>query len=89
MARYTIDAHPGGMTIRVTEAGADRPRILAALGECQEGRCGCPTDEYEKLDTMTVSADHEELVVGLVPQAGLELDPAEIDACLRFTIGTE
>lgn len=87
MARYTIDAQADRMTIRVTEAGEDRPRILAALGECRDGRCGCPTNEYEKLETMSVGEDADALVVDLVAQPFLQLDPAEIDACLRFTVG--
>lgn len=34
----------------------DRARqVLEALQECQEGRCRCPTDQYERLAGMDIA----------------------------------
>lgn len=87
MARYTIDQSGDGLTIRVTETGPDGDQLLEAFQECQEGRCDCPTDEYEKVSTLSVESEgNDAITVRLVAKPGERFDESEIDACLQHTV---
>ena len=87
MARYTIDQSDDGLTIRVTETGPDSDQLLAAFQECQEGRCDCPTDEYEKVSTLSVESEgSEDITLRLVPKPGQRFDESEIESCLQHTV---
>ncbi len=87
MARYKIDQSDDGLTIRVTETGPGGGRLLAAFQECQEGRCDCPTDEYEKVSTFSVESENDDAItVRLVAKSGERFDESEIDACLQHTV---
>ena len=87
MARYKIDQSDDGLTIRVTETGPGGDRLLAAFQECQEGRCDCPTDEYEKVATLSVESEgNDSITMRLVAKSGERFDESESDACLQHTI---
>jgi hypothetical protein len=87
MARYTVDQSDDGLTIRVTETGPGADHVLAAFQECQEGRCDCPTDEYEKVSTLNVESEGSDAItLRLVPKSGQRFDESEIDACLQHTV---
>lgn len=87
MARYKIDQGDDGLAIRVTETGTAGSQLVAAFQECQEGRCDCPTDEYEKVSTLTVERDgNDAITVRLVAKSGERFDESEIDACLQHTV---
>lgn len=89
MARYEIDQSDDGVTIRVTETGPGSAQLLAAFQECQEGRCDCPTDEYEKVSTLSVESEgNDAITVRLVAKSGQRFDESEIDACLQHTVAT-
>lgn len=87
MARYTIDQSDDGVTISVTETGPGGDRLLAAFQECQEGRCDCPTDEYEKVSALSVeSVGNDAITMRLVAKSGEQFNESEIDACLQHTL---
>ena len=52
----------------------NRDEVLGALQQCQEGRCACPTTQYEKLQTLDMEAG---------PDA---FEQEQIEKCLDFTI---
>lgn len=84
MARYTIDREADALMVRIAETEGDRDRLLAAFDDCRQGSCGCPTNEYDKLDEMSVDAGED--VVALVQKEGLALDPGAIEACVLYTL---
>jgi len=87
MARYTINQGEGELTIRVTETGSSGDRLLSAFRDCQEGRCDCPTDEYQKIASLSVEREaNDAIAVRLVPKPGQRLDESEIDTCLQHTV---
>ena len=87
MARYAIDQAGDGLTIRVTETGSGGDGVLTAFQECQEGRCDCPTDEYDKVSTLSVESEGSDAItLRLVPKPGQRFDESEIDACLQHTV---
>ena len=87
MARYTINQSDEDLTIRVTETGPGADQLLTAFRECQQGRCDCPTDEYEKVSTLDVESEEgDTITLRLVPKPGQRFDESEIDACLQHTV---
>ena len=54
MTKYTISANGSAVAIELTDVAGRQAELLEAFGECQEGRCSCPTDEYLKVATMEV-----------------------------------
>lgn len=89
MARYSINQTDDGLTIRVTETGPAADQLLEAFQECQEGRCDCPTDEYEKVSTFSVKSEEGDAIeLKLVAKPGERFDEDEIDACLDHTIAS-
>ena len=58
MAKYTISAKGSLGAIELTEVAGRQAELLEAFGECQEGRCWCPTGEYLKVAAMDVQPDH-------------------------------
>lgn len=87
MARYKINQTDAELEIRVIETGPGGERLLAAFQDCQEGRCGCPTDEYEKVSTFSVEQDGADAIrVRLTPRPGERFDESEIEACLEHTV---
>lgn len=87
MTRYAIDQDTDGLTIRVTDTGVDKDRLLAEIQDCREGRCDCPTDEYDKVESLSVENDGaDDITMRLVPKPGQWFDESEIDACLQHTL---
>ena len=64
-----------------------RRHVEEAFQECQEGRCDCPTDEYDKVSTLTVENEgNDAITVRLVAKSGERFDESEIDAFLQHTV---
>jgi hypothetical protein len=62
--RYQITERGDEVEMHVSETGDRAARLLASMQECQEGRCGCPTNQYERLEEMDVQAGDDQ-VTGL------------------------
>lgn len=86
MTKYTINTDDTSVAIELTQVAGHQDELLAALGECQEGRCSCPTNEYEKLAAMDVQPDEDSIAIKLRAKPGTTLDPDEIAACLDYSL---
>lgn len=86
MARYKIDEMESAVVIEVTDVAGRQEELLDAFGECQSGRCSCPTNEYEKLAAMEVQPGEERITLRLQAKPGMALDTSEIAACLDHTV---
>lgn len=71
MPKYQISHHPDGLQIEIREAARPEDQILASLQECKEGRCSCPTPEYEKLASMDVATTTDTVQIKLTAKAGV------------------
>jgi hypothetical protein len=87
MTSYTIDADGASVAIEITGVAGRQAELLEAFGECQEGQCSCPTNEYEKVAAMEVEPAEDRIAIRLQAKPGLSLDPSEIAACLEYTVG--
>ena len=58
------------VTIDLVDTTDRAPQVLEALQECQEGRCRCPTDQYERLAGMDIATRGGAIRVRLRPRGG-------------------
>jgi len=84
--RYEITDRGDDVEIRVRETGGHALRVLASMQDCQDGRCGCPTDRGDRLAGMDVQASDDEISVRLRPRDGEQLDVGELQACMDYTV---
>ena len=85
MARYRIEKSPeSAVAIEVSEVGARRSRMLAAFASCQAGQCSSSTDEYRKLESMSIDRGEDDITVRLEPREGESFDLSQIAVCLDY-----
>jgi len=87
MTSYTIHTNEASVAIEITGVEGRQAELLEAFGECQQGQCSCPTNEYEKVAAMDVEPAEDRISITLRAKPGVELDTAEIAACLDDTVG--
>ena len=88
MTRYTISANDDSVAIELTGIAGHQNQLLQAFGECQEGRCSCPTNEYEKVAAMDLQPDEDRIAIKLRAKPGMTFDTNELSACLDYTVAT-
>ena len=88
MARYRIEKRTTGIGIELTDVGDKQDALLSAFNDCAEGRCSCPTNEYEKVASMTVEGGKDQIDIKLEAKADREFQVSEIAYCLAHTIKT-
>jgi hypothetical protein len=84
--RYDITERSDEVEIRVREIGDGTPQVHALLQDCQQGRCRCPTDQYDRLAGIDVEIGDDEVGLKLHPRAGQQLDVNALQACLHYTL---
>lgn len=88
MAGYRIEKKPAGVEIELSDVGDKRDALLSAFNDCAEGRCSCPTNEHEKVASMTVEGGKDRIDIKLEAKADSEFQVSEIAYCLAHTIRT-
>jgi len=83
--KYKIDQNQSDMDIQIFDIKTDKEKVLEALQECQEGRCSCPTDEYEKLESLSIEETEEGVELHLKSKQGNQLNKEEVERCLDYT----
>ncbi|WP_428622844.1 hypothetical protein [Sedimenticola sp.] len=83
--RHKIEIHDAGLDIEIADATEKKAALLEAFQACQEGRCGCPTEEYSKLESLTIEADGDAIKLHLKSKSGEAFDESEISKCLQYT----
>ncbi len=86
MTQYRIAPSAGALEIEIVGVGEGRDELLAAFGDCQEGNCSCPTNEYEKVAAMDVESAPDAIHIRLGAKPGTDFDTREIEACLDYTV---
>ncbi|HET9681463.1 MAG TPA: hypothetical protein VFP19_05430 [Candidatus Limnocylindrales bacterium] len=86
MTAYKIMPKEQGLAIEITGVGDERDALLAAFGECAAGQCTCPTDEYDKVETMAIAPAKDRIAIDLAAKQGTEFDPGAIERCLDNTV---
>jgi len=83
--KHVIKPDAEGLTVEVSEIAEQHEKLLTEFQACQEGRCSCPTNEYEKLDSLEIARSAGKVILRLKSKAGHEFDRGEIEKCLDHT----
>jgi len=83
--KYKINDKQDGIDIHIENSDAQKKELLDALQDCQQGQCSCPTDEYDKLDSLAIEETEAGTELHLKAKQGEHLDKDEIERCLSFT----
>src|SRR5215203_4757887 len=85
--KYRIDKTGEQLHIEIVGVGDNkRNEVLGAFQQCQEGRCACPTRQYEKIQSLSMEPGADAIKLRLMPKPGEEFEREQIEKCLDFTI---
>ena len=80
-----ITTKKNGIDINITEVEGKKKELLDAFQECSEGRCTCPTQEYQKVETMNVIDTEGTIQLSIKSKTNEVIDTKEIEKCLEYT----
>jgi hypothetical protein len=80
-----ITKRQDGLDIDIQEIEGKKEKLLEAFHECSEGTCTCPTDEYEKMESLHVVDGGDTIQLSLKTKEGEEIDTDAIEKCLDYT----
>jgi hypothetical protein len=80
-----ITKKQNGIDIDITEIEGKKNELLQAFQECSEGRCTCPTNEYEKVEKMDIEDANNSIKLSIIVKDGDKIDTKEIEKCLEYT----
>lgn len=83
--KYAIRQKSQGLEIKVEDLGDSQQQVLESLQACAEGRCSCPTNQYEKLDAIQIRPSPDSVSIELRAKAGETVRQADIEKCLEYT----
>ncbi len=86
MAAYQINPDESGLRIAVTGIEGRQAVFLESVQACKEGRCSCPSQEYEKLASIDADATSDGVRIALRAKDGEALDAASIASCIDHTL---
>lgn len=75
--------------IELADVGEQEGHLLAAFAQCQQGQCSCPTDEYQKVESMDVTSEEGDIHIQLRPKEGTSFYISQLTACLDYTVGQQ
>jgi putative SOS response-associated peptidase YedK len=73
------------LKVEVSDIEGKEEELLASFQACREGRCACPTDEYQKLESLDIDESAGKISLRLKAKSGRIFDEAEIEKCLDHT----
>ena len=80
-----ITTNKNGIDINITELDGKKEELLEAFQECSEGRCTCPTQEYEKMETLNIVNTEKIIQLSIKSKDNEVIDIKEIEKCLEYT----
>ena len=80
-----IKTTENGIQIDVTDLEGKREQLLEAFQECSEGRCTCPTQEYQKVEALDIVDLEGAIQLSIKAKVDQQIDTAEIEKCLTYT----
>jgi hypothetical protein len=83
--KYRVEGDGSNIKITVEEVGTEQADLLEEFNECAEGRCSCPTTQYEKVASMQIAPGKDQLSITLTAKPGETIDRDDINTCLEHT----
>jgi type II secretory pathway component PulL len=82
LVKRIVKPNAHGLTVEVSEIEGKEEHLLAEFQACQEGLCTCPSEEYDKLESLKVDHSAGKIHLRLSAKSGQTFDKAEIEKCL-------
>lgn len=83
--KHTVEKTNEGLRISATAGPEKQKALLEEFAKCAAGTCSCPTPQYEKVQSIDVSAQDSGVTVNLKVKPGESIDVADIERCLDHT----
>ena len=80
-----ITKNKDGIDINITELNGKKEKLLEAFQECSDGHCTCPTQEYEKVETINVVGTDKVIQLSIKSKDNTVINTKEIEKCLDYT----
>lgn len=74
-----------GIEIDVTNLKGKQEQLMQAFQECSEGRCTCPTNEYQKVEKLDIAGSEDAIQLTITAKPDEQIDTTEIEKCLEHT----
>ena len=82
---YKMNETEKELKIILEVSNDNKGKFLEEFSNCQQGKCSCPTEEYKKLESLTVENFENKISLTLKPKADQNFDINEINKCLNYT----
>ena len=84
--KHKIENKNGSIHVNISQIESSRDSVIENLNNCKEGKCSCPTNEYEKLDSLEIQINDEtdEIILDIEPKKGSSIKLSEIEKCLDY-----
>ena len=83
--KYEVSTSQNGLIINVEVPDKRKEKLLEEFSNCQQGKCSCPTEEYKKLESLSVENFEDKISLTLKPKLDQSFDINEINKCLNYT----
>lgn len=83
--KQSVEKTGEGLRISVSAEPEKQKDLLEEFAKCAAGTCSCPTPQYEKAQSIEVSAQATGVTVDLKVKPGETIDIADIERCLEHT----
>jgi len=84
--KYKVEKKDQEITVEIEGDGLKTAELHKALQQCREGSCDCPTDEYDKLESMQIELNTDRISLRLRTKPDADIDQAAVAACLDHTL---
>ena len=83
--RSELKKTKNGLIINVSIMDSDKGKLIEEFSKCKQGNCGCPTKEYEKLESLNIEEKPNSISMNLKSKEKQKFDLNEINKCLNYT----
>jgi hypothetical protein len=83
--KYEVSTSKSELIINIEIPDKHKEKLLKEFSNCQQGKCSCPTEEYKKLESLTVETNENKVSLTLKPRSDQSFDINEINKCLIYT----
>lgn len=85
--KYKVNNNDDAVDINVSDAGDKKEELINAIRECANGECSCPSQEYDKVESILVDDTGADIQISIKSKDGETIDKKEVEKCLEYTEG--
>lgn len=83
--KHTVDQTTDGIRITAVASPEKQQALLEEFAKCAAGTCSCQTSQYDKVESIDVTAQEVGVTVTLKTKTGESIDVTDIERCLDHT----